>query len=177
MSGTASPVTSTPRDASVIWEELAGRPLKLPTIGPTADCPVSIERTYRPFDGAQSFLVLGDGPAYPSIRARAAFDAPAAWVAGDGRRFHKGLWLLDASYTGPVLARGRDLRGTDEIHWDDGRPTPPSQLRIDATPTLLFTPAPHHRDRPSSWSVLSRGCYGIQIDGIGLSYQLVFEVR
>lgn len=170
---TARPTGSAarPSEAFPSWEELRSRPLQFPAVSVDAACPTSQERLIRPYEGAfQEFLVLGEGPAYPTIPAGPKLVHDSTWTAQDGRRYHKGLWIVAESYLGPVLARGRHLHGTAEIHFDDGLSPPSNELRIEAIPS-------GYRDRPSSWSVSEAGCYAIQIDGSTFSKVVVFEVR
>jgi hypothetical protein len=83
----------------------------------------------------------------------------------------------DASYRGPLLIRGGQLDGSHELRFStsftDPTPTAGWTLMVNSsTPT-----APDVRQ----WSLYARvqapGCYGVQVDGVGLQETIVFQVR
>jgi hypothetical protein len=83
----------------------------------------------------------------------------------------------DASYRGPLLIRGGQLDGSHELRFStsftDPTPTAGWTLMVNSsTPT-----APDVRQ----WSLYARvqapGCYGGQVDGVGLQETIVFQVR
>lgn len=122
-----------------------------------------------------SGLAWGEGPAYPGgfsadegkpvlryldpIPRRSLFSG-SEWFGS------KVLWMIDPVYRGPVLIRGRQLDGPNELRFDRGR-LPPRVLRIPAG----------SRDRASFTRVRAPGCYAYQVDGLGFSYTIVFEAQ
>ena len=76
--------------------------------------------------------------------------------------------MIDRVYRGPVLVRGRQLDGPNELRFNRGL-LPPREMRI--------LPAPQLRTEPSFTRVRAPGCYGYQVDGIGFSYLIVFEAK
>jgi hypothetical protein len=81
---------------------------------------------------------------------------------------NKVLWIVDPIYGGPVLIRGRQLDGPNELRFDNGA-LPPRAIKI--------LPAARVRDRPSYTRVRGPGCYAYQVDGLGFSYVIIFEAR
>ena len=162
----ASPLARPPE---AWWDALRSRPLALPRLATDGSCPVSTERAIRPHESAQELQVLGEGPAYPGIRSRTKYEHASTWRARDGRVYHKGLWIVEASYLGPVLARGGRIDGSGDVHFDDAQHPPTDELRIGPSPG-------GYRDRPSSWSASGLGCYALQIDGLDFTTYVVFAV-
>jgi hypothetical protein len=71
-------------------------------------------------------------------------------------------------YGGPVLIRGRQLDGPNELRFDAGA-FPPREIRIPASRV--------QRNRPSFTRVRAPGCYSYQVDGLAFSSTIVFEAR
>jgi hypothetical protein len=91
---------------------------------------------------------------------------------GTGWSGNKVMWIVAASYRGPVLVRGRRLDGTEMVRFDFGSPPRP-ELRI-GTESTGRSPV---RRVPGYTRVRAPGCYGYQIDGAGFSRVVVFEAR
>jgi hypothetical protein len=73
------------------------------------------------------------------------------------------MWVLAGRYAGPALVRGRQLNGENELRFDRGAlPSKERKLR-------------GRGGHPSSTRLRAEGCYAYQIDGLGFSYQVVFE--
>jgi hypothetical protein len=169
------PVRVQARTAPVdVWHRLQ-RPLRIPSIAPGTSCPTTArdprgDLTRIGFSGA----AWGGGPAYPA--GLGSDSGPvlgyldpipmSSEFFGSGWSGNKVLWVVDSSYYGPVLVRGRQLDGPNEIRFNRGFP-PPRELRLAAWPK-------HH---PSSTRVHAAGCYAYQIDGLGFSYLIVFEAQ
>jgi hypothetical protein len=168
-----------PRNARTdVWQQLE-RPYRFPSVAAGSPCPTSAPN----FKADLSRLVgltgmaWGDGPAYPGgldtgegepilryldpIPRRSAFFG-SAWFG------NKVLWIIDSIYTGPVLLRGLQLDGPNDLRFDNGK-LPPRALKIP--------PAASPRSRPSFTRVRAPGCYAYQVDGLGFSYAIVFEAR
>ena len=119
----------------------------------------------------------GEGPAYPGGLDEGAGKPvlrfhdpipPESGFYGSAWFGAKVLWMVDAIYTGPVLVRGLQLDGPNELRFDDGM-LPPRTLKI------LRAPSP--RGRASYTRVRAPGCYAYQVDGLGFSYAIVFDAR
>lgn len=160
------------RASADTWYRLQ-RPFRIPTIAGGKPCPTSGpdpkgDLTRIGYAGT----AWGEGPAYPGglgegkpILRYLDPIPPESLFHGSAWFGNKVLWIVDPAYGGPVLIRGRQLDGPNELRFEGGN-VPPRELRI--------RPA---RDRPSFTRVRSPGCYGYQLDGLGFSYVLVFEAR
>jgi hypothetical protein len=150
------------------WDALR-RPLQIPALPPGAPCPVSPAATLAKAIGP----ALGPGPVYPIYGADGVFAGgralfPAPWL---GRKV---LWIAGPTYTGPVLVRGRQLDGKDEVRFGAGL-APVAELQLD-TATSSGSAAPW-RDWPGYTRVRAPGCYAYQVDGSNFSIVIVFQAR
>src|ERR1700686_2401682 len=118
------------------WKKLH-RSLHLPRISPGAACPRS-PRQIRPEPppyGAER--LVGPGPAYPWFYSTSPYDPsdPSSIVHYGGGRVEGGwyylkvLWLTSPHYRGPLLIRGHQLDGPNELRFDMGA-SPPLEIRI-----------------------------------------------
>ena len=143
------------------------RPLRLPGLRRDGSCPTSpmvgpsITRAHP-----VAAVAVGDGPVYPVL-----FRATAA-----GRLDHSSVAYWDAPKPlgGPVIVRGHRL----------GAPQGPGRLPAgpaEVAPDHLLDPAiAYQAGEQGSWwrptrLQAGRGCYGLQIDGVGFSEVLVVE--
>jgi hypothetical protein len=166
------------RSASVdVWQRLQ-RPLHVPTIAAGSPCPTAAtdprgDLARIGFTGT----AWGKGPAYP-----AGLDSgqgkpilryldpipPQSLFHGSKWFGEKVLWAIDSAYRGPLLVRGRQLDGPNELRFDRGV-VPEREIRVP--------PSAPPRSRPSHTRVRAPGCYGYQVDGLGFSSVIVFEAR
>lgn len=156
-----------------VWRRLR-RPLRVPRLTPGSVCPAS-----RPDDDVDwaHYGVrpgIGDGPAYPigfeqpgSVLTFEYPPNPRSGFAGSAWSGQKVLWytLPTPNGPGPILVRGRQLDGPNEVRFEGFR-LPAKELTI----TNLY-------DRPSYTRLRAPGCYGYQIDGASFSRIIVFEAR
>ncbi len=95
----------------------------------------------------------------------------------DGWYAMKDIWIVDGSYGGPVLIRGGQANGEGPIDmaWN---PTTPMQeaLLIDPSSPSLQTSSTGWRTVPMGAFVRGPGCYAYQLDGLGFTRFIVFEV-
>ena len=86
----------------------------------------------------------------------------------------KVLWVVSASYRGPVLVRGHQLDGTNWLGFASGA-RPLSELQIP----------PAQQGSPRTWRAFpsytrvraGAGCYAYEIDGTTFSRVLVFQLK
>jgi hypothetical protein len=170
------------------WEGLRRRPVNVPSLPSGKACPTSSASGDLSRIGTQPAIrgsAWGPGPAYPwgltheGGRPLLRFDYPprpeSGW-AESGWGGTKVLWVIASSYHGPVLVRGRQLDGSDEVRFQNGRPgftretalRPPAELRLTG---------PETRANPATTRVRAPGCYAYQVDGRRFSYLIVFEAR
>jgi len=162
-------------------------PLSLPTVAPGAACPVSDVRRFPAGAGFNSpFDALGPGPLHlagnrPIDLANGEQDRVGPW------RSQKVIWVIDETYSGPLLLRGARIDGAGDLAFlrylgaagytggaGDGAPHRsllyPRAGLSGAAPAAL-------ESLPSGIFVKGPGCYAVQADGVGFSETLVFEVR
>lgn len=159
-----------------VWHRLQ-RPFHIRSIAGGSPCPTAStdskgDLSRIGFTG----LAWGEGPAYPGGLSaeegkpilRYLDPIPRESLFYGSKWFgNKVLWTLDRVYRGPVLVRGRQLDGPNELRFDRGL-LPPRGLRILARSA---------RNRPSFTRVRAPGCYAYQVDGIGFTYSIVFEAK
>jgi hypothetical protein len=166
------------------WDRLE-RPLRIPSIKAGTRCPTSpstSDLSRLGFDPPFTGPAWGPGPAYPAglgggsyPRLQFAHPPPAGsgWE-GSGWGGTKVIWLVAAGYRGPVLVRGRQLDGPNDVRFENGRPAFTAQTRLHPRRELrLFGPERH--GNPATTRLRAPGCYAYQVDGIGFSYVIVFS--
>jgi hypothetical protein len=186
-SGQASPSECDPdcRPATVL--AAIKRPLRLPMLAPGASCRVSPVRRFpagagfnTPFDAISSGTVAMVGFAGPDGALVQDGDrAPGGW------HDQKVIWVFEPSYSGPVLLRGQRIDAPGRLGFAHylgaqgyvggaGDEVPHEQLfylrsgLTNAGGTL--------ESYPSGVYVREPGCYAVQVDGLGFSERLVFQV-
>jgi hypothetical protein len=157
------------------WTGLLRRPLKVPTLAPGSPCPATAaggtlgQRGNR---DAPEVPAFGPGPAYPTLASASAGAELVYSPAGglDGWGGTKMLWTVPRYY-GPIVVRGRQLDGPNELRFDRG-PTWTNRLHHE-----LRLVGPYRELNPAATYLLSSGCYAYQVDGRGFSYLIVFNAR
>jgi hypothetical protein len=107
-------------------------------------------------------------PVYPSMHQGALEVWPEGWYGA------KTMWIVDPSYSGPVLVRGFQLDGSGRIAF--GESPLIGQLIIPPGDTVNELPG-GYRTAPGGTFVKGPGCYGLQVDGLTFSYVIVFQVQ
>ena len=147
------------------------RPLHLPTLAPSAPCPVSPAREVSP----SYSLALGPGPVYPvglGAEATLSFGGahfPPPWTG------NKVLWVTAPRYRGPFLIRGHQLDGPWWVGFEPGR-RPLAEWEIPSF-KQIGQAGGRWRDIPSYTRVREPGCYAYQVDGTSFSEIIVVRVR
>ena len=165
------------------WRRLE-RPMHVPSTASGAACPVSDPETRIDFSAAYGVgRGIGPGPVYPVhydphgpdmnvVRLRFP-PFPGYFTEGSEWNGWKHVWVVRSAYQGPVLIRGRQLDGANDVRFG-GEIVPPSEHRLPATPSQL---AGRFRFERTFSRVRAPGCYAYQIDGTTFSYLVVFEAR
>lgn len=144
------------------------RPLRLPGLRRDGSCPTS-PMVGPSITRAHPVAAVGDGPVYPVL-----FRATAA-----GRLDHSSVAYWDAPKPlgGPAIVRGHRLGAPqDRVGFlQDQQKSRPIHL-LD----LLDPASAYQAGEQGSWwrptrLQAGRGCYGLQIDGVGFSEVLVVE--
>ncbi|HEX6715439.1 MAG TPA: hypothetical protein VF066_18750 [Thermoleophilaceae bacterium] len=153
------------------WAKLR-RPLHIPRIANDAPCPVTpahrVSPDFAPAQGSGPVYPVGAFPTfgfiYPTTPAQESW-YPSKWSG------NKLLWVARPHFRGPVLIRGRQLDGPNELRFEDGV-NPAREFRLrgigGSTPSGW-------QNRPSYTRLRAPGCYGWQIDGATFSRVIVFR--
>jgi hypothetical protein len=169
----ASPATSSPRDATVA--DLRERPLHIESLAAGAACPTSRLRKTSPEYGPG----LGDGPVYPlgfSKRGVLRFSYPPpknSIFAGSAWGGQKVLWVSDAEYGGPILIRGHQIDGLNPLQFGQGSAELLRELAFEGPSADNYIGG--WRDFPSYTRLRAPGCYAYQVDGAAFSDVIVFK--
>ncbi len=164
---------------SDIEQELLARPLALPTVAAGASCPTSPITRITPgpgsgFTGTVRAQVAG--VTYLSQGAHLSLTGlsrtSGGWYA------IKDIWIVDGSYEGPVLIRGGQMNGEEpiELAWNPTTPVQDALLIDPGSPSLQTSSTTGSRTVPMEVSVRGPGCYAYQLDGVGFTRFIVFEV-
>ena len=157
--------------------QLDSRPVQLIKLEPGAECPRAHPRQVNPDFGA----AIGDGPAYAAgfgndgvlnVSFPAATETPFYGSEWSGAKV---LWIVDPTYTGPLLIRGGRLDGPGQVRFETGA-EPPFELRLPTLPAPSSS-ASGWRNFPSYTRLKSPGCYMYQVDGLHFTETIIFEAR
>jgi hypothetical protein len=96
----------------------------------------------------------------------------------DGWYAIKDIWIVDGSYGGPVLIRGGQANGEEpiELAWNPTTPMQEALLIDPGSPSLQTSSTTGWRTVPMGAFVRGPGCYAYQLDGVGFTRFIVFEV-
>jgi hypothetical protein len=83
----------------------------------------------------------------------------------------KVLWIGRPSYRGPVLIRGRQLDGPNDIRFGSGL-NPGREMRLES---VGGSSPGGWQNKPSYTRLRAPGCYAWQVDGTTFSRVIVFE--
>ena len=156
------------------FEELR-RPLELPIVSASAECPASIGAVgvvpieARVFGLPPGLVWFGAGPVYvlgwSNLDEAATFQRTIRSGSAQGAygfRFKTPV-VSDISYAGPILLRGRELETGREMTFDRGR----NELILSGRSRLQLPTSGNPNDWriwPPFFEMPEPGCYGIQID-------------
>jgi hypothetical protein len=170
------------------WGGLRRRALHIPTLEPGEPCPTTAAAGRLSdfgVSGTYGGTAWGRGPAYPfglaDIGGRPVLEfeyppRPESGYAESGWGGTKVIWGVSARYHGPALVRGRQLDGTNEVRFENGRPGFTDEKRRNPDRELRLG-GPETHGNPATTRLRAAGCYAYQIDGRGFSYLIVFEAR
>jgi hypothetical protein len=159
--------------AGDVWSTLRARPLNLPYVLPTVPCPANKAGTVNPNVG----LVLGDGPVYPiGFDANGVYNFNSA-SQDSGWYILKVLWTVDpARYSGPILVRGHQLDGPNEVRFGLGA-NPAVELQLDPKSSTVGAASDPNNwpNWPTNMRLRAPGCYAFQVDGTNFTTVLTFR--
>jgi hypothetical protein len=164
---TRTPATLGPlAQRSASYTAFHKRPLKFPKVEPGGICPVTLPSGKGPPD---SFRAIGDGPVLVAGAPKGVFYYGGAKVV-NGWSYIKILWMASPTYDGPVLIRGRQLDGPNEVRfnaeWKELKLDPEGERNLNADHWVFW---------PTHVRLRAPGCYAYQIDGRTFSYTIVFR--
>jgi hypothetical protein len=176
------------------FADLRNRPLNQPALAADGSCPSDSSHDVKPVvtsgKGGPNFA-FGPGPAYLSGIVQLY---PGA--------FDNEVWMIDASYRGPVLIRGHQVNGTGVVSFQEpttfaganfsgagAAPPGPAVVTVTIGGTgfpfyaELDLPAAEATYAKTSWRLFfarthidAPGCYAFQLDGFTFSTVIVFRV-
>lgn len=168
--------TSQPPTATTL-ADLRKRPVHVDKLEAGAPCPA-----LRPHNLSPAFAPgLGDGPVYPvgfSRRGVLRFEYPPpknSLFAGSRWGGQKVLWVSDPKYDGPILIRGQQLDGPNQLRFGEGSAAILQALAFGPHGAGNLTGS--WRNFPSYTRLRAPGCYGYQVDGAGFSDTIVFSAK
>jgi hypothetical protein len=140
-----------------------------PTLSPGDRCPTDRGRFVHPDYGP----AIGKGPVYAAALGTEGIleFAPAENFDSHEWAGQKVLWIVDASYDGPVVIHGHRLDGPGIVRFNRGD-VPPAELRMGAGGGGHYW-----RDYPSYTRVEGPGCFAWEVEGDGFAYSIVFLAR
>lgn len=173
---TVPTTTSHPSQQDGVWARLEERPLHIPKIVKRQNCPVSRQWATHHDVRAKTLSgeLWGPGPAFPGVYTNVAalhrhgviqmLRNNRVWPYFNGWLGAKVLWATTRTYRGPVLVRGHQVGGSHGMgFWGGINDESGSHLRFaGGTASNFFVP--------------SVGCYAWQMDGLGFSRLIVFQV-
>lgn len=150
------------------WAALRARPLKLPALAPGSPCPATPGQVVAPEYGP----ALGNGPAYPVGLGTEGVLSLAGALEEGGWYYAKVLWVSAPAYSGPVLVRGKQLDGPNDLRFESGPdPAAERQLQVEADARSQSG----WREWRSYTRLRGPGCYAYQVDGTSFSQVIVFR--
>ncbi len=119
---------------------------------------------------------IGTGPIFavglsPDATLNFVKPAPGNQYSGSDWGGGKVLWVVAPAYPGPVLIRGHQVDGPNEIRFDEGE-HPSAELHIEEVSPGSTS---DWRSQPSFTRLLAPGCYVYQVDGINFSEWISFK--
>jgi hypothetical protein len=168
----AAAIPTTPPDP---FPALRQRPLQLPLVRSNGSCPTTHAREID--YPTRKLLVFGNGPVYVQmlqIRQDGMLDLTRL-LQSDGFYGIKAPWFSEPQYMGPILVRGRQLdeAATNRLlfGYDEGgrHQLWQEEMRLNDSCSSGWC------SWPGAISISGPGCYGLQIDGEGFTYFIIFK--
>jgi hypothetical protein len=149
------------------------RELAIPKLEDGQPCPRTKGKVISPAFAP----AIGVGPAYPvGLGTQGVLDELEPPERFESKEWggQKVLWVVDPRYDGPILIRGRQLDGPNDVRFGD-RPQPSKQMHLAAGPVENMEGG--FRNFPSYTRLRAPGCYAYQVDGSDFSLIIVFEAK
>ena len=169
-----------------LWAALSQRPLRLSRLDPGSPCPIMPGYRFSPAFGVG--LGVGGGAIYalaPGAADGALRYTHAGAFAGGGSDWggQVVLWVISLDYGGPVLVRGHQLDGPNELRFNGGLDEPGATDNAALAPPILYLRLlPSNDGDGLPWGtalaytrIRAPGCYAYQVDGLSFSYIIIFR--
>jgi hypothetical protein len=163
-----------PTSDGTVVAELLARPVRSPSVAAGAPCPRSPKVSHSPVVQPADAEGLGAAPIYPIsfYIGDGTITMLEKTANSDGLYDAKVVWASSDDYEGPAVVRVARLdaqgRGKVTLSYNS------AASRGDA---VIFDVPAHPTDWPSFTAVSGPGCYAYQVDGVGFSESIYFEVR
>ena len=151
---------------------LRRRAMNVPLLEPGTSCPITVTpgKQMSPDFG----LAVGAGPIYAVTAGVGTLSYPA-FAAMDAWQFAKVLWIGDPAYLGPVLIRGHQTDGPNELRFGGQVPQADLFFPEETRPEVQQRSPSGWRHWPSYTFARATGCYAYQVDGLDFSYHIVVQ--
>jgi hypothetical protein len=192
--GHAHPATQRASNAQIqaaaandsLWAALNQRPLRLSRLDPGSPCPVMPGHRFSQAYGVGlgmeggAIYALAPGAADGTLR----YTHAGAFAGGGGDWGGQVvLWAINLDFGGPVLVRGRQLDGHNELRFNGGLDEPEAIGNPALAPPILYLRLlPSNNGDGLPWGtvlaytrVRAPGCYAYQVDGRSFSYIIIFQ--
>jgi hypothetical protein len=186
--------SQTPLTTASTLADLRTRPFNLPALAAGGTCPAT---SFHDLNPVVSSGPKGKGPGF-------GFGPGPTYLSGITQLYPGGfdneVWLVDPSYVGPTLVRGRPMNGagvtsfqepTSGPGFSNGGSPPPSKpvatVTIEGSSIPFYDeldlPAATSADATGYWRMFfarthidAPGCYALQLDGLSFSLVIVVQV-
>lgn len=161
------------------WSILEQRSIHIPTLAKGKPCPITNDNVlpYFGFTGTNAPITAG----YTDLPFTKIPTPVVGKISNEDWLSQKVLWVIQKSYEGPILIRGRQIDGTYALRFNGGLNQMYSTTSLDAAPLLteLRLLGSTQYDSPNGWASNTRvqapGCYIYQIDGLNFSGYFIFR--
>ena len=167
-SSSSTVVVFAAQPAAALAGAMRHRPLQLPTLAPGAPCPTGSPHSVASWVGP----AIGAGPVY-SIGDGAILSLGGTAELG-GWYFEKTLWLAAPAASGPILVRGHQLDGPNEVRFEDGANPPTELVLTDVSQVGVNGTSIGWRNFVAYSRIRAAGCYAYQVDTAARSEVIVF---
>lgn len=150
-------------------QDLYSRELKVPTLAPGAECPVTPTQTI----GSGSPSKRDEIPGYGYGTWPVFLSGQDRWFAGEAA-----LLLINPEYGGPLIVRGHQLDGSGGMPLQSTSDAPSSPVGTHGVEFGPATSATKWREWNGQITPgAAPGCYALQADGFTFTTQIIFAIQ
>lgn len=148
------------------------RPLQFPSVARGGSCPTAQLHTVVDWFAP----ALGAGPVYAAGYSATGVLSWGPTSPQGGWVDTKELWLSDPQTVGPIVVRGRQLDGSNEVRFGPGS-DPPAELDLSGSEVGVANQSPGWRTFVTDVRFRAAGCYAYQVDTVRGSEVIVFRAQ